>query len=138
MSDVDIDIFDEMERAVQSIFGEIDSLFDPESKSLRPLYRIEASDDEIIVSFDLPRVERREDIDVASTEETLSIEARMREPVTLRVGGHFQKHMEFERFSKKIKLPSRVDPHRAKEKFRNGVFVIRFPLERKGNDVSIR
>jgi len=53
------------------------------------------------------------------------------------VGGPFQRHMEFERFSKKIKLPSRVDPHRAKANFRNGVLVIRFPLERRGNDVSI-
>lgn len=137
MSEDDTDIFDEMERTVQSIFGEIDSLFDPQAKCLRPLYRIDASDEEVAVTFDLPCVESREDIDLISNGESLSIEAKIRKPVTLRVGGPFQRHMEFERFSKKINLPTKVDPNRAKATFRNGILAIRFPMRRAGNNVSI-
>lgn len=137
MSEDDSDIFDEMERTVQSIFGEMESLFEPETKCLRPLYRIDATDDEVIATFDLPCVESKDDIDLVSTEETLSIDAKIRKPVTLRVGGAFQKHMEFERYTKKINLPSKVDPNHAKAIFRNGILTIRFPLERTGNNVSI-
>jgi HSP20 family protein len=137
MSGGDVDIFDEMERMVQSMFSEVDSLFDPESRCLKPLHRIEATDDEVVVTFDLPCVEEREDISLVSTEETLSIEATIRKPITLRVGGSFQRRMEFERFSKKIKLPSRVDPNRARARFRNGVLTIWLPLEHEGSSVSI-
>lgn len=131
------DIFGEVERAVQSVFGEMESLFDEESKCLRPLYRIEATDDEVVVTFDLPCVDTREDIELTSTEDSLSIEAKIRRPVTLRVGGPFQRQMEFERFSKKIRLPSRVDPNRALARFRNGILTVRFPLKERGSRLSV-
>ncbi|MEM0075897.1 MAG: hypothetical protein QXV84_06085, partial [Conexivisphaerales archaeon] len=81
------DIFDEMERRIRSIFeatmADIDeALFDVSSRSLKPLYRIEATDDELIVTFDLPYVQK-DDIRIESTEETLSIEARIIRPVRL-------------------------------------------------------
>ena len=85
------DPFDEMDRRVHAILrqtmaGMHTSLFDMDSKSLKPLYRIEVSDERVTVTFDLPYV-RKEDISLTSTEETLSIEAKMKKPVTMKLGG---------------------------------------------------
>lgn len=124
-------------RMIEELFsGVTSSLFDLDSKCLKPLYRIEVTDDEVIVTFDLPCV-RKEDIEITSTEDTLSINALMRKPVSIRVGGPFQRDFEFERYSKKIRLPVKVDPTIARARFRNGILTIRYPISRAGKSVEI-
>ncbi|MBI3115739.1 MAG: Hsp20/alpha crystallin family protein [Thaumarchaeota archaeon] len=135
------DLFDEMERRVhallhQTMAGMHDSLFDIDSKSLKPLYRIEVSDEQLIVTFDLPYV-RKEDISLTSTDETLSIEAKMKRPVTMRLGGSIQRHFQFEKYSKKIRLPLRVNPDDARAMFRNGLLVVSYSTAHKGNAVKV-
>jgi HSP20 family molecular chaperone IbpA len=126
------DPFDEMDRIMRSFMGEVDSLFDPNSKCLKPLHRERATDEEVIVTLDLPCVASRDDIKLTSTDETIFVEARMRKPMLLKVGGSFQKRFEFERFSKRIKLSRKVDPNRATAKFRNGILTIRLPVKEDG------
>ncbi len=135
------DLFDEMDRRVHAILrqtlgGMHDSLFDMDSKSLKPLFRIEVSDEQVVVIFDLPYV-GKEDISLTSTEETLSIEAKMKKPVTMKLGGSIQRHFQFEKYSKKIRLPLRVDPNNAKARFRNGRLVVSYGTGQKGNSVKI-
>ncbi len=136
------DMFDEMDRRVHAILrqtmaGTHDSLFDLDSKSLKPLYRIEVTDEQVVVTFDLPYV-RKEDISLTSTEETLSIEAKMRKPVTMKLGGSIQRHFQFEKYSKKIRLPRRVNPEDAKASFRSGLLAISYATAHKGNAVKVR
>ncbi len=135
------DPFDEMDRRVHAILrqtmaGMHTSLFDMDSKSLKPLYRIEVSDERVTVTFDLPYV-RKEDISLTSTEETLSIEAKMKKPVTMKLGGSIQRHFQFEKYSKKIRLPLRVNPDDAKASFRKGLLVVSYGTADKGNAVQI-
>ena len=136
------DAFEEMDRRVHAILqqamsGMHNSLFDIDSKSLKPLFRIEVSDEVVAVTFDLPYV-RKEGISLTSTEETLSIEAKMKKPVSMKVGGSVQRHFQFEKYSKKIRLPVRVNPDDAKATFRNGLLIVRYGTARKGNPVRIR
>ena len=140
-SDDDFEIFEEMDRRIHSMVEEAfsgiqTSLFDVKSKTLRPLFRIEVTDKEVTVTFDLPCVEK-DDVEVNSTEETLSVEARMRKPVTLKVGGPFQRHVEFEKFSKKIRLPVKVEPGKGEAHFRNGMLTISFPVAHRGRSLQI-
>lgn len=135
------DLFDEVDRRVHAILrqtmaGMHNSLFDMDSKSLKPLYRIEVTDDQVVVIFDLPYV-RKDDISLTSTEETLSIEAKMKKPVTMKLGGSIQRHFQFEKYSKKIRLPLRVDPDDARASFRDGLLVVSYGTEHKGNAVKI-
>jgi HSP20 family protein len=118
-------------------FGEERPLFDLKAKSLRPLCRIEATEEAVTVTFDLPYVEKN-DISLTSTENTLQIEARMRKAITLRVGGGVQRHVEFERYTGTIRLPTTVQPDKAKATFRNGLLRVKFPIAKKGNRVTIR
>jgi HSP20 family protein len=136
------DLFEELDRREhailhQAVDGMHNSLFDIDSKSLIPLFRIEVSDEQVAVTFDLPYV-RKEGITLTSTEETLSIDAKMKKPVTMKVGGSVQRHFQFEKYSKKIRLPVRVNPDDARATFRNGLLVVRYGTAHKGNPVKIR
>ena len=119
------------------LFGEARPLFDLQTKSLRPLCRVEASHGAVTVTFDLPYVEKK-DIVLTSTENTVEIEAKMRKPVTLRVGGTIQKRVLFEKYTTRVRLPASVVPEKAKATFRNGLLRVRFPMAKKGNRVKIR
>lgn len=134
-------MFDEMDKRVHAILrqtmaGMHNSLFDMDSRSLKPLYRIEVTDEQVVVTFDLPYV-RKEDISLTATEETLSIEAKMRKPLTMKLGGSIQRHFQFEKYSKKIRLPLRVNPDDARASFRKGLLVVCYGTSHKGNAVKI-
>jgi HSP20 family protein len=138
----DFEIIDEMDRRVRAMIDETfggahASFFDVDTKSLKPLFKIEVTDDEVVVTFDLPYVEKGA-VELHSTEDSLSIQAKMRMAVSLQVGGPFQRRMEFEQYSKKIRLPVKVDPNRAKAEFANGMLTITYPVLRKGGSVRIR
>jgi HSP20 family protein len=119
-----------------ALFGERRPLFDLKSRSLRPLFRIEATEEAVTVTLDLPRVEKK-DISLTSTADTLGVEAKMRRPIKLRVGGVVQRHIVFERYTGIFTLPSRVDPEKAKATFRNGLLRVKFPTARRGSRVEI-
>jgi HSP20 family protein len=119
-----------------ALFGERRPLFDVKTRSLRPLFKIEATEEAVTVTLDLPRVEKK-DISLTSTADTLGVEAKMRRPITLRVGGVIQKRVMFERYTGHFTLPSRVDPEKAKATFRNGLLRVKFPTVRRGNKVKI-
>lgn len=120
----------------QFLFGYARPLFNLKSKSLRPLCKIETTGGAVTVTFDLPYVEKK-DITLTSTESTLDVEAEMRKPVTLRVGGSVQKRVLFERYTTSVRLPTRVEPERAKATFKNGLLRVKFPIAKKGNKVKI-
>ncbi len=140
--DDDFEFFDDIDRRIHAMMEQVfsgtqTSLFDVSSKSLKPLHKIEVTDEEVLVTFDLPMV-RKEDVELTSTEDSLSIEAKMRRHVKLKVGGPFQRQVEFERYTKKIKLPVKVDPNRAEARFSEGMLIIVFPVAQKGRLVRVR
>lgn len=112
------------------------SFFDLESKTLKPLFRLELDDEWVSVTFDLPGV-RKEDVEVTCTENMISLEAEMSKPVSLRVSGNKNRPALFERYTKKIQLPVRVDPEKGTAKYRNGMIVVKLPIMRRGKSVKI-
>lgn len=115
---------------LESSFEE--ELYDIEHKELRPLAQITETVDEIIVSVDMPCV-RKENIEVKSTEDMLTIKGQMTECIRL---PHY-KEAEFETYRKSIKLPSTVDPSNAKASFKDGVLTVRLPKKVYGNTINI-
>jgi len=126
-----------IDRFFSRAFSDVaSSLFDVESKTLKPLFRLEINDEWVVVAFDLPGV-KREDIEVMCTEDTLSVEAKMRKPVTLTVSGNKNRPALFERYTKKILLTVRVDPNKCTARYRNGMVVVKLPILRAGKAVKI-
>jgi HSP20 family protein len=126
-----------IDRFFSRIFADIDNpLFDVQSKSLKPLFRLEISDENVMVALDLPGV-KKEDIKITCTEDLVSVDAEIRKAVALRVAGTSGRSTRFERYSKKIRLPVRVDPNGASAKYRNGMVVVKLPILRTGKAVKI-
>ncbi len=126
-----------IDRFFSQVFAEVENpLFDVQSKSLKPLFRLEVSDDSVIIALDLPGVKKK-DIEITCTEEMVSVEAEIRKAVALRVSGTSSRTTRFERYSKKIMLPIRVDPNRASAKYRNGMVVLKLPIMRTGKAIKI-
>jgi len=111
-----------------------EEFYDIERRELLPLAQITETPDSIIVDVDLPCV-TKENLDVKSTEDTLTIKAKMTECV--RLLHHGKKEMEFENYRKTIKLPSTVDPTKAQASFTNGILEVRLPKKFYGSEISI-
>ena len=133
------EVITEFTRSVENLFsGFFDSLCDVSERSLKPLYRIEATENSLKVVFDLPFVAKREDLILSATEDTLSIDAKTNRPVSMMVGGPYQKKVEFVRYCTTIRLPTKVNPENSTARFRNGILVVEFPLAKTRHEVRIQ
>jgi HSP20 family protein len=112
------------------------SLFDVASKSLRPLFNLEVTDDLVTATFDLPGV-GRDEVSITCTEDAISLDAEMTRPVRFRVSSGGGEGEEFARYSRKVLLPVRVDPDKATARFRNGIVTVKLPRRREGRSVRI-
>lgn len=126
---------------IDEIFEEFEALMRPSwdatEKCLVPLVNIEDRNNEIIVTIDLPCVERKEDIDLNVTEDNLEIIARMKKSIKWERWGTSQRHLEFETFRKFIRLPEKVDPEGARATFKNGILKVSLPKIRKRYAIKI-
>ncbi|MFQ5920877.1 MAG: Hsp20/alpha crystallin family protein [Nitrososphaerales archaeon] len=135
------DVIDEIDRKIRRVMREAfelspleDTLYDEERRELRPLAQITETDDEIIVSVDLPCV-TRENIELKSTHDTVTIRAKMTECVRIPHPG--RKEVEYETYRKSIKLPGTVDPTKAEASFKSGMLQVRLPKKSYGSEISV-
>src|SRR2546427_10489312 len=107
--DDESDLFDEIEREVEEIFEEAYSssenwLFDLENKSVKPLFRVDAGDNKLLDTIDLPGGDKK-DISLSGTQDALSIESEMNTPISLMLARSVQELVDFDKDTRKIKLP---------------------------------
>ena len=139
--DDELEIIEEIEKSIDTIFEEafsssVNWLFDVKCNVVKPLFKVEVRDTELIVRFDLPGVEK-EDIRLSASEDTLSVEAKMKKPISLMVGGSLQKTVHFEKYAKKVRLPVRIEPDKGTAKVSRGMLTIRFPLTHNGMGLKV-
>ncbi|MCX8205142.1 MAG: Hsp20/alpha crystallin family protein [Candidatus Nezhaarchaeota archaeon] len=120
-------IFDRIEE----LFDRIEELFRPswdlERCYLEPLIDVEEREDYVVVTADLPCVERKEDIRLDVTEDSLVLEAYMARGFRLDRWGTVQREVEFKSFKKVVRLPAKVDPEGARATFKNGILRVLLP-----------
>lgn len=106
-------------------------MWDYTSGCMEPLSEIYENNNEIIIRMDMPFVEDKSDIKINLTEESISIEAKVRKTIHYERWGTFQREVRFCKYTKRMTLPSKVDPESAKARFKNGILEIRlFKKER--------
>lgn len=106
-------------------------LYDIEKKEIKPLTHIIETEDEVIVTLDLPYISKK-DISIKSTEDTLVIKANCNNKIRLP-----NIDTEFRCYSKSIKLPIKVEPRHAKAYFNHGVLQIRLPKKLEGKEIEV-
>ncbi|MDA4132770.1 MAG: Hsp20/alpha crystallin family protein [Thaumarchaeota archaeon] len=135
----DVDIIRERARSFleEALLDQERLLFDLKSRSLKPLCRIESTEEAVTVTFDLPYVDRK-DITLVSTGDAVGVEAKTRSAVTLRVGGSVQRQVQFGQYSLRVRLPRKVEPEKGKATFKNGLLRVKFPIAKRGGRVRIK
>jgi HSP20 family protein len=122
------DFFDEFERDIFEAFGEMSEehcSWDPEELCLEPLTNVIETDQEIIITADLPYV-TSDNIDLHVSENMLHLEATLDQAVKYSQWT-LQRQIEFQKFRKHLKLPPNVESDKINASFKNGILEIRIP-----------
>lgn len=137
------DVIEALRREMDKLFEEYFEatpleipLYDFERRGLTPLTEVRELEDEIILTIDLPGA-KREEIKIQANEDEVKIEAPLSQCYKLDRWGPFCSRLEFDSFRKVISLPVRVDPNKAKAKFRNGILQVRFAKKIIGTEIPI-
>ena len=113
----------------------ISSLFDDiEHKILSPLSCLREFENNWMLEFDLPLVNKK-DIKVTFDGNTVNIEAKLKEKYSEEKLGKVTK---FEYFKKSISLPGKIDVNKTTAKFQKGRLEIKIPKKLAGRSVKIK
>ena len=109
-------------QAARKIISQMSSeMADMKGYDVPPIDLIDTNE-EIIAMIALPGI-AKENIDLAVTEDTLSITAK----AMPRTAGYLRREMSPEGFKREIKLPVDVKPEQVKARFDNGILEVRLP-----------
>jgi len=138
------DMFEDMRQRIRDTVEEIfetfnveKPMFDLREKCLEPLVDVQETEDHVIVTVDLPCVDK-DAIKIHATTDTLEIQANMKRSIKFSRWGTVQQEVEFQKFKKLIKLPSKVDPRRAQARFKQGILEIKLPKRVKRFRIEIK
>jgi len=127
-------MFEELENRIDRMFEEtLESsifegpLWDAEGCYLEPLVDVRDLPDEVLLTVDLPFVEKKEDIDIRLSQNALKISAKMCKPVCFERWGTVQRRIDFQEYRKTIRLPIEVTLKGARASFKNKILRIRLP-----------
>ena len=133
------DFFEDIEKDVFEAFGgvfEDKCSWDPEQCCLEPLTNIIETEQEFIITADLPFV-KREDIELNVTDDMLDLDAKLDKPVKFAQWGTIQRGTEFCSFHKHIKLTSNLESDKVSATFKRGILKITIPKNVKRFKVPI-
>jgi HSP20 family protein len=112
----------------------INLLFDDiEHRILSPLSCLREFDNQWVLEFDLPLVNKK-DIKVTFDEDTINVEAKLNEKYSEKQIGDVTK---FEYFKKSLSLPGKIDNKKITAQFQKGRLVIKIPKKVIGHQVKI-
>lgn len=128
LTDLESKYLDEMQK-IQVRMNEImEESEAAESDTMTPLADMREADDSVVVSMDLPGVDKK-DIDISVSENDLRVSARRQIEKDVEEKGYHKRERSCSRFERKIKLPVAVKSEEAKANLANGVLKITLPKE---------
>ena len=95
-------------------------------KTFSPLVDVKEEDDKVIVTTDLPGVDKK-DIEISVNDNILEISAKCGKESEVEKEGYVRRERTYNRFSRMVTLPSVVTEEGAKAKLKDGVMTITLP-----------
>lgn len=129
LGDIVREFIERIEEEIEELFEE--ELWDPTRREITPLADIYETPDEVIVTFDLPFVKSLEDIDLDLSYDSVSIKAKLCEPIKYENWIPRYRDIDYNCWTKEVKLPTAVNHSKAKIRFKNGILEIRLPKLKK-------
>ena len=119
---------DEWER-VQKRMGDLrEDVEGPEPKKgvIRPLADVHETDEDVVVTMDMPGVEKQ-DIDISVVEDELRVSAEMNREQEAEERDYHHRERTYTRFDRKVLLPASIKAEEARAVLANGVLEITLP-----------
>ena len=103
-----------------------------------PLCDVSETDNEVMVVADLPGVEK-ENIKITATEDSLEISAQFKKVEEIKKPRFIRHERRYERFYRRISLPTKVKPEQTKSSYHNGILEVRLSKAevQKGFEVKV-
>ena len=136
MSDWSVDWFEEAYTRMRREL--LRPLWDAAEASLEPLIEIQDREEEIVVTVDLPCVEKKEDIRVHASEDSVDLRAKMGRSIRWDRWGSVQKGVSFQEFRKTFRLPSKVKPEATRASFKGGILRVVLPKDARMYPVELK
>ena len=114
-----------MRRRLGELMEEAETGRDGE-EIIEPLADVQETDGEIIVTMDLPGMDK-EDVDIALSSDELSVVAQRKTETGMEEGSFHQRERSYRRFERNISLPTGVKADEAHAKLESGVLKINIP-----------
>lgn len=132
--------FDRIRNEINRIFE--DDWFGGESlldRRLSPTLDIEDSDNEVLVTAELPGVDI-EDVDVSVSGNMLTLKGEKKDEHEEKTGGYFHRESWSGSFQRSVTLPDAIDPDKVSAEMKNGVLRITLPKrdEVKPKQISVK
>ena len=128
LSDLESKYLDEMQK-IQARINEITAESEAVgSDIMMPLADVKETDDSVVVSVDLPGIDKK-DVDISVSDDELRVSATRQAQKDLEEKGYHLKERSYSRFERAIKLPVAVRSDEAKANLADGVLKITLPKE---------
>lgn len=120
-----LDEMERMRRRLGELMEEAETGRDGE-EMIEPLADVQETDGEIIVTMDLPGMDK-EDVDIALSSDELSVVAQRKTETGMAEGNFHQRERSYRRFERTISLPTGIKADEAHAKLESGVLKISIP-----------
>ncbi|WP_227766993.1 Hsp20/alpha crystallin family protein [Zhaonella formicivorans] len=106
-------LFNEWPSAVQNMLG--------------PRVDVHETENEVIASFEIPGLEKKDDIHIEVRDDLLSVSGQINRSGEVKEEQMYRKERFIGRFQRSVALPSRVLAEGTKASYRNGILEVRMP-----------
>ena len=128
LTDLESKYMDEMQK-IQQRMSEIMAESDiGEGDVMVPLADIKETDDSVVVSMDLPGVDKK-DVEISVTDDELRVSAKRTAVTETEEKGYHKRERSYSRFERTVKMPVAVKNEEAKARLADGVLEITLPKE---------
>ncbi len=117
---------EDMDRLFESM--SVPDMFAP-METARPFPAVDVfeKDNNIVVKAEVPGL-KKDDLEVAATEEAISLKGEFKQEEETKEGGYVRREMRTGKFFRSIPLPSQIKPDEARASFRDGILEITAPM----------
>jgi len=127
--------FDDIEEEFKRIQERMNKLFAEmrkpffEAEPRKPVVRMQETPQEIVVTFELPGVEKK-DISLEVTENRIKVKAARKKAEEVKKKGFYKAFREARTFYHEETLPAKIVPEETKAEYKEGVLKVTLPKEK--------
>ena len=119
-------IQDKMNQLIDDFMTEAPAVAGPIGDVMKPLADIKETDDEVVVTVDLPGMDKG-DVEISVAEDLLEIRAERKTETEEKGEEFYRKERSFARFERSLKLPAEVKAEEARASLKDGVLTVHLP-----------